>query len=118
MSGLVLHVNAVSRCTHQGQAQIAPSQARVLVSGNPVATMESKIAVAGCPFQVPVPGGTKPQPCLTVQWTMPSTRVLVDKKPAMLLPMPGVGPGTCLSAEQIPQGPPTVTTVQLRVIAT
>jgi hypothetical protein len=49
---------------------------------------------------------------------MPSGRVLVMGQPAMLLPSPGVGPGICQSAEQIPQGPPVVSAVQPRVIAT
>src|SRR4051812_31703475 len=97
---------------------IAPSQPRVLVSGQPVATMVSLITVAGCPFQIPVGAGTKPQPCVTVKWLMPSTRFLVGGQPAALLPAPGAGPGLCQSPEQIPQGPPLVSTVQLRVIGT
>lgn len=118
MPGLVLHANAGCQCTHAAPATITPAQRRVLVSGQPVATMASQIAVAGCPFQIPVGGGTKPQPCVTVRWSMPSARVLVGGVPAMLLPAPGSGPGTCLSAEQIPQGPPMVSAVQPRVIAT
>lgn len=115
MPGLLMHVNAVMQCTHGAKATIAPSQPRVVVGGQPVATMVSMIAVAGCPFQIPVPGGTKPQPCMTVKWTMPSTRFLVGGQPAALVPAPGPGPGICQSAEQIPQGPPTVSTVQTRV---
>jgi hypothetical protein len=49
---------------------------------------------------------------------MPSTRILVGGVPAMLLPAPGTGPGVCLSVEQIPQGPPVLSAVQPRVIAT
>jgi hypothetical protein len=118
MPGLVLHVNAGCQCAHAAPATIAPAQSRVLISGQPVATMPSQIAVAGCPFQVPAPSGTKPQPCVTIKWSMPSTRVLVGGAPAMLLPAPGPGPGACLSAEQIPQGPPVLSAVQPRVIAT
>ncbi|WP_217995211.1 hypothetical protein, partial [Methylogaea oryzae] len=68
------------------------------------------------PFQIPVGAGTKPQPCVTVKWLMPSTRFLVGGQPVALLPAPGAGPGLCQSAEQIPQGPPMVSTVQTRVI--
>lgn len=118
MPGFLLHVGATATCTHAAPATIAPSQPRVLVSGQPVATMASVIAVAGCPFQIPFGVGTKPQPCVTVKWLMPSTRILVSGQPAALLPSPGPGPGVCLSPEQIPQGPPNVTVVQLRVIAT
>ena len=115
MPGFVLHVNAACQCTHAGPATIIPAQPRVLVSGQPVATMTSQIMVAGCAFTVP---GPKPQPCITIKWLMPSVRVLVLGQPAMLLPAPGAGPGLCLSPEQIPQGPPIVSAVQLRVIAT
>ncbi len=118
MPGLTLHANAVCQCTHAAPATIVPAQARVLVSGQPVATMPSQIMVTGCPFQIPTPAGPKPQPCITIKWAMPSTRVLVGGAPAMLLPAPGSAPALCLSAEQIPQGPPVLSAVQPRVIAT
>jgi uncharacterized Zn-binding protein involved in type VI secretion len=118
MPGFLMHVNAAVKCMHGATALVAPSQVRVLVGGQPVATMSSKIAVAGCPFQVPAGPTTKPQPCVTVQWTMPSTRLLVGGKPAALLPAPGPGPATCQSVEQIPQGAPIISTVQTRVIGT
>jgi len=110
MPGFLMHVNA-----HAAPATIIPTQPRVLVSGQPVATMSSQIVVAGCPFTVP-PG--KPQPCVLVKWLMPTARVLVMGQPAMVLPSPGPGPGLCLSPEQIPQGPPIVSAVQPRVLAT
>jgi len=100
------------QCTHLAPATIAPSQPRVLVSGQPVATMASTIAVAGCPFTVP---GPKPQPCVLVKWTMPSARFLVAGQAAALVPSQGPGPGICQSAEQIPQGPPIVGAFQVRV---
>lgn len=115
MPGLLMHVNAACQCTHAGPATIVPTQPRVLVSSQPVATMTSQIVVAGCAFTVP---GPKPQPCVTIKWLMPSVRVLVMGQPAMLIPAPGVGPGLCQSPEQIPQGPPIVSAVQPRVIAT
>jgi hypothetical protein len=114
MPGLLLHVNAGVNCTHTIPTTIVPTQARVLVSGQPVATMASQIIVMGCPFTVPP---SKPQPCLTVQWQMPSARVLVMGQPAMLQPGPGPGPGLCLSPGP-PNGPPMVVAVQSRVMAT
>jgi hypothetical protein len=120
MPGLLLHVGAVMQCTHAATATVTPSQPRVVVSGQPVAAISSPMTpvatVAGCPFQIPVPGGTKPQPCVTVKWTMPSTRFVLGGLPAALVPAPGPGPGICQSVEQIPQGPPVVSTVQTRVI--
>lgn len=118
MPGFLLHVNAVMTCTHViGQAKTAPVQTRVLVSGQPVATIPPglpTITVAGCPFTVP---GPKPQPCVTVRWLMPSARVMVMGLPAMVAPTPGPGPGICQSVEQIPQGPPIVGAMQARVFA-
>ena len=117
MPGFLLHTNAVMTCTHGLPAQIPPVQPRVLVSGQPVATMASKVVVLGCPFTVP---GPKPQPCVTVKWLMPTTRVLVMGQPALVQPPPlGPGPGVCLSPfpEQIPNGPPMVSAVQPRVLA-
>jgi hypothetical protein len=116
MPGFLLHVNAVMQCFHAAPATIAPSQPRVLVSGQPVATMVSPIAVTGCPFQIPPPVGPKPQPCVLVKWLMPSTRFLVAGQPAALVATPGPGPGICQSVEQIPQGAPIVGVFQLRVV--
>jgi hypothetical protein len=115
MPGFILHTGAVVNCTHAIPAQIPPIQPRVLVSGQPVATMASQILVAGCPFTIP---GPKPQPCLTIKWLMPAVRVLVMGQPPLLQPTPGPGQGLCLSPEQIPNGPPIVAAMQPRVIAT
>lgn len=115
MPGFLLHTAAVVNCTHGIPAQIPPLQPRVLVSGQPVATMASQILVTGCPFTIP---GPKPQPCLTIKWLMPAARVLVMGQPALVQPGPGPGQGLCLSPEQIPNGPPLVGFVQPRVMAT
>jgi hypothetical protein len=116
MPGFILHVGAVMQCTHQAPATTAPVQPRVTVSAQPVAITTNQLLVAGCPFTVP---GPKPQPCVKVLWTMPSTRILVAGQPVLLQtpPGPGVGAGVCQSIEQIPQGPPTVSTIQARVTA-
>jgi hypothetical protein len=98
MPGPLMHVGAVYTCPHGTPGQIVSSNTRVVVGGTPVATIADTFTIAGCPFQIPVGAGTKPQPCVKVQWLAPA--------------------GLCLSAEQIPQGPPTVSTVQPRVTAT
>jgi len=112
MPGFLLHVGATIQCPHQAPATTTPSQTQVFVNGQPVATSANLITVTGCPFTVP---GPKPQPCVTVRWTMTSTRVLINGLPALLQPTPGTGPGICLSVEQIPQGPPTVSSLQTQV---
>jgi hypothetical protein len=119
MPGLMLHSNFGMQCTHQVPCMTAPVQTRVLVSGQPVAIAANIINVApGCPFQVPVGAGTKPQPCVTVKWGNLSARVAVMGQPVLVQATPGPGAGVCQSAEQIPQGPPVVSAMQTRVIAT
>lgn len=115
MPGFLMHVGAGCQCMHAGPATIVPSQPRVLVSGQAVATMTAQIGVVGCAFTVP---GPKPQPCVTIKWTMPSARVKVMGQFPMVIPTPGVAPGICQSAEQLPQGAAVVSVVQPRVIAT
>lgn len=111
MPGPLFHVGATAICPHAGQVTTISTNARVLVSGMPVATMGDTFLVAGCAFTVP-PG--KPQPCIKVQWLVPAVRVLVNGQPAILQ----TSAGLCQSPEQIPQGPPTVIVTQPRVIGT
>jgi hypothetical protein len=111
MPGFLFHVGATAMCPHGGPVTTVSSNARVLVGGLPVATLADTFLVAGCAFTVP-PG--KPQPCVTVQWLTPATRVLVNGQPPILM----TSAGLCQSVEQIPQGPPTVAATQTRVIAT
>lgn len=111
MPGYLLHVNAAVNCSHAAKANIASTNIRVKVSGMAVATLNDITTVAGCPFQVPIGTGTKPQPCVKVQWSTPAMRVKINGQPALL----STSSGLCQSAEQIPQGPPTVVTTQMRV---
>lgn len=107
MPGFLVHMNAAITCMHMAPATVTPTDPRVLVSGQPVATVADIVKVSpGCPFQIPFGVGTKPQPCVRIQ-LVPSTRVLIGKKPA-LTNTPGAG--VCLSIEQIPQGLPVVAT--------
>lgn len=109
MAGPLLHVGAVGTCSHgMGQMSIISANARVFVSGMPVATFADKGVFAGCLFNV----SGKPQPCVTTQWLAPATRVMVNGSPALTMP----GPHLCLSADQIPAGPPIIASCQVRVI--
>lgn len=114
MPGALLHIGITSNCPHGGAVSVVSSNSRVLVGGQPVAVATDQFPIAGCPFQVPVPGGTKPQPCVLVKWGAPATRVKVLGQPVILQTSGGV----CQSIEQIPQGPPSVTVVQTRVVGT
>lgn len=114
MPGPVFHVGAAAICPHGASVTTISSNMRVLLSGQPAATLGDTYTVAGCPFQIPIPGGTKPQPCVKVQWLVPALRVTVNGQPVILQ----TSTGLALSVEQIPQGPPSVVATQPRVVAT
>ena len=110
MGGFLMHVGASAICPHGGSVSVVSTNSRVLVSGQPVATFNDTYLVAGCAFVV----GTKPQPCVKIQWLVPATRVLVGQQPVILQ----TSSGLCQSAEQIPQGAPIVITTQVRAQGT
>jgi hypothetical protein len=111
MSGQLYHVSAQAICPHGGQVTAIASNQRVLVGGQPVTTLSDTYLVAGCAFTIPP---SKPQPCTKVQWLVPAARVLVGGQPAILKTSSGI----CQSAEQIPQGPPSVLVTQMRASGT
>ena len=115
MPGYLLHVGATVQCTHQAPCTTTPNAPRVFVSGRPVATVANVWTVTGCLFTLPGPVAS---PCLRVQWSMPSSRILVGGSPALLQPGPGPGAGLGLNAQQAPQGPPVVGQIQLRATGT
>jgi hypothetical protein len=80
MPGFLLHVGATVMCAHGGQAQPTAPNPRVMVGGQPVVTQAAPYVVAGCAF-VPPPGNG---PCVSAQWTVAATRVLVGGPPALL----------------------------------
>jgi hypothetical protein len=110
MPGPVYHVNNVAICPHGGQVQVAPTNARVLVNGQPVALFSDPALIAGCAFNV----ASVPQPCLRVQWLVPAVRVQVMGQPVLLQ----TSAGLCLGPTQAPQGPASVLVNQPRVVAT
>jgi hypothetical protein len=104
MPGPILHLGATVLCAHGGQATPATPVPRVLVSGQPVATLATPYVVAGCPFP-PVSGG----PCVTGQWVAGAVRVLAAGTPV------AVQGGMAVCA---PTGTPMVAVVaQPRVVA-
>ena|SRR5262245_60892738 len=105
-----MHLNAVFTCPHLGLGKVVPTQTRVLVGTNPVATAADQFPVTGCTFTLP---GPKPSPCVLIKWTAPATRVKVNGFPPILSVSGGVG----TSAEQAPQGAAIVILEQFRVSA-
>jgi hypothetical protein len=65
---------------HGGQAQPVGPNPRVLVSGMPVSTLATPYVVAGCPFVPPGCNG----PCVSAQWVVGATRVLVAGAPLVV----------------------------------
>ena len=110
MGDTLQHVGLTAMCPHGGQVSVVSTNTRVKVMGQYVAVMGDTYTIAGCPFQIP---GTppKPQPCIKVQWIVPAMRVKVMGKQVLLKSSTGL----CLSAEQIPQGPPNIVMTQMRV---
>jgi hypothetical protein len=74
MPGPILHAGATVMCAHGGQATPTAPVGRVLVSGQPVATIAAPYAVAGC-------GLTGTSPCATGQWVAGATRVFALGQP-------------------------------------
>ena len=111
MPGPVLHTGVTANCPHGGVLTIVAASPRVMVSGMPAAVLTDQGLVAGCAFTVPP---SKPQPCVTTKWMVGATRVLANGQPLLINPCVAL----CVSAEQIPGGPPIITGSQMRVIAT
>ena len=111
MPGPVLHSGVSATCPHGGPLTVVAASPRVTVSGLPVAVLSDQGLVAGCLFTLP---GGKPQPCVSTRWIAAATRVLANGQPVLINPMAAL----CLSAEQIPGGPPIIAASQTRVIAT
>jgi hypothetical protein len=102
------------QCTHAASVSASPSSTRVKFGGETAVVLSDTFSVSGCPFQIPIGTGTKPQPCTTVQFLVPAVRVKVGGQPALLQSSSGL----CLSSEQIPQGPPSVVQVQAKASGT
>ena len=105
MPAPILHLGATVLCTHAGQATPLAPFPRVTLSGQPLVTIASPYAVAGCALT-----GTPTPPCVTGQWLMGATRVLAGGVPVATL----TGSSVC-----IPTGTPMLALVaQTRVLAT
>lgn len=105
MPGPILHLGATVLCSHGGQAVPSAPSPRVLLSGQPATTIVAPYLVAGCAFVPPAGNG----PCVTAQWVVGATRVLIDGQPAALL----TGTSICM-----PTGTPLLPVLaQTRVIA-
>jgi hypothetical protein len=108
--GFVLTSATVASCPHGGQVSFVPSQTRVLADSAPALLVSDQAMIAGCPFNV---SGAQ-SPCLTIQWSMPATKVTVAGTPVLLT----TSIGLCLNPASAPQGPAMISSCQSKVQAT
>jgi hypothetical protein len=113
MPGDILNISSTVMCTHGGSAILTTANSKVMVDNVP-ALLESDVhSVAGCPFQIPVGPGTKPSPCIRIEWSAGSTKFQVN----------GVGVlvkssiGKCYSPEGSMQGMANIANTQMKVSA-
>ena len=105
MPAPVLHLGATVLCTHAGQAIPMAPFPRVTLSAQPVVTLASPYAIAGCALT-----GTSTPPCVSGQFVTGALRVLAGGAPVATL----TGQSTC-----VPTGTPMQPlTAQVRVLAT
>jgi len=76
----ILHLNATVLCSHAGTATATAPDPRVTVSNQPVATLSTTYAIAGCALT-----GTPVPPCVTGQFVVGATRVMAGGVPVATL---------------------------------
>ncbi len=82
MPGPLLHFGATVLCAHAGQAMPSVTSPRVMVSGQPVATLTSPYMVAGCTLPPPPAANG---PCVTAQFVTSALRVVTLGQPVLLM---------------------------------
>jgi uncharacterized Zn-binding protein involved in type VI secretion len=104
MPGPIVHLGAVVLCSHAGVATPLAPNPRVTVSGQPVVTIGTPYAIAGCSL---TPSGVF---CSTGQWLVGAARVTVMGMPVAVQ----AGSSVCVST-----GSPLLPVmVQPRAVAT
>ena len=105
MPAPVLHLGATVLCAHAGQATATSPFPRVTLGGQPVVTLTTLYAIAGCGLS-----GSGSPPCVTAQWVVGATRVTAGGAPVAI----ATGTAVCT-----PTGGPLLPVVQqARVLAT
>ncbi|MEA3189697.1 MAG: hypothetical protein QOD77_279 [Thermoplasmata archaeon] len=109
MATPILQAGATVTCPHGATVSITPTNTSVLANGALLLVSDTS-TVAGCPFQIPVGAGTKPSPCVTVQWTSEAQKTKVNGTGVLLQ----TSVGLCKSPEGAPQGSAIIATTQMR----
>ncbi len=113
MPGNILTVSSTVLCMHGGSAILTTANSKVMADNVP-ALLESDVhSVAGCPFQIPVGVGTKPSPCIRIEWSGGSAQVQVNGVGVLLQS----SIGKCFSPEGAMQGIASIVNTQLKASA-
>jgi len=109
MPGRILTTGSTVQCPHGGMAQLTTADVKVSAASGK-ALLESDVhPVTGCAFTI----GTKPSPCLRIEWSAGATSLQSGGTPILL----ESSLGTCYSPENAPQGLALVTQAESKVRA-
>ena len=113
MPGFVLTTGSTVLCLHGGSAILTTANSKVMADNMP-ALLESDVhSVAGCPFQIPFGTGTKPSPCIRIQWFAGAIQLQVNGVGVLLQSSVGI----CYSPEGAPQGVANIVNTQTKLSA-
>ncbi len=113
MPGNILTTGSTVLCTHGAPAVLTTANTTVMVDNMP-ALLESDVhAVSGCPFQIPVGVGTKPSPCVRIQWSAGASQVQVNGTAVLVQS----SVGQCYSPEGAVQGVASIVNAQMKTSA-
>src|ERR1700755_2282982 len=111
MPSPILTTASTIMCPHGGSVTLTTSNTIAKVQGAPMLLVSDLHTVSGCPFVLP---SAMPSPCMTVQWLMGAIQTNVNGVPVLLQ----TSVGLCISASQVPQGPPMIVNVQQDMMGT
>lgn len=114
MSIPVLTTLGTVMCPHGGTVNLSTSQSDAEAEGGKLVLVTDEHTISGCPFQVPAPSGTVPQPCVKCRWQVGATLTMVNDTPVVTQSSVGL----CFSATEIPQGPAIIANAAAQTKAT
>ncbi len=113
MPGNILTTGSTVLCPHGGSATLTTANSKVMADNMP-ALLESDVhAVAGCPFQIPIGTGTKPSPCIRIEWSLGAVQLQVNGVGVLLQS----SIGKCYSPESAIQGVANIVSTQVKASA-
>lgn len=102
---------SVLTCPHGGTVSISSTNTSVTAAGVALALATDTFSISGCSFQRPIPGGTQPSPCVSVQWLQHDLQTQVNSQATLSMSSQGL----CLAGDQVPQGPVSISSTQPNV---